>query len=199
MNKQMEELSKPVAYKADDGSVFGPNDFAGGVDEMHHSATFEKMTPLYSQEYVSALLQRIAELEAGHQDAAKHIVSWRRIAKQNIAEREKDLAALEEAEQTLERECEKSRRVMSENHQQAQRIAELEAAEKVWESAAQKHIARAEAAEQRIAELEAKLATPVRLPAAAFLSVFYQCPRVISVDAASSAIRSAGFKVEGDA
>lgn len=71
MNKQLEELKAmlPAAYTADDGSVFGPNDFAGGVDEMHHSAAFEKMTPLYSQEYVNALQQRIVELE----QAIRHI------------------------------------------------------------------------------------------------------------------------------
>lgn len=98
------------------------------------------------------------------------------------------LAELEAKDKELELEREKSRRVMSENHQQAERIAELEAQAKVWESAATKHLARAEEAEQRIAELSdlethneclikknsdltqqniklgERLATPVRLP-----------------------------------
>ncbi|EAP6805909.1 ead/Ea22-like family protein [Salmonella enterica] len=39
--------------------------------------------------------KRIAELEKGHQEAAKQINSWRRLAKQNIAERGKDISELE--------------------------------------------------------------------------------------------------------
>ncbi|MEA7543856.1 hypothetical protein ONO12_27140, partial [Salmonella enterica subsp. enterica serovar Montevideo] len=42
---------------------------------------------------------RIAELEKGHQEAAKQINSWRRLAKQNIAERGKDISELEAARQ----------------------------------------------------------------------------------------------------
>ncbi|HGH7262946.1 TPA: hypothetical protein ACHQNL_002704 [Serratia marcescens] len=45
--------------------------------------------------------KRIAELESGHQEAAKQIASWRRIAKQNIEEREKDLAALDAERQKI--------------------------------------------------------------------------------------------------
>lgn len=37
---------------------------------------------------------RIDQLEKGHEEAAKQINSWRRMAKQNIAEREKDIAEL---------------------------------------------------------------------------------------------------------
>ncbi|SQJ22233.1 Uncharacterised protein [Serratia rubidaea] len=125
-------------------------------------------------------------------------------------------------EQTLEREREKSRRVMSENQQQAQRIAELEAAEKVWESAAQKHIARAEAAEQRIAELEEKysevsgwyvkmktrmlsaekrLATPVRLPQLCGdgdNDTEYTEGLNDGITQSAIYLRRQGFKVEGD-
>ena len=36
----------------------------------------------------------IEQLEKGHQEAAKQINSWRRLAKQNISEREKDIAEL---------------------------------------------------------------------------------------------------------
>ncbi|MBN5283336.1 hypothetical protein [Serratia ureilytica] len=67
------------------------------------------------------------------------------------------------------------------------RIAELEADVKVWESAATKHLARAEEAEKR-------LATPVRLPTTSGrLGVAYTrvIPEVIE------AIRAAGFTVEG--
>ncbi|EKL9631649.1 ead/Ea22-like family protein [Salmonella enterica] len=45
--------------------------------------------------------KRIAELEKGHQEAAKQINSWRRLAKQNIAELEKDISELEAARQRI--------------------------------------------------------------------------------------------------
>ncbi|EOF5197413.1 ead/Ea22-like family protein [Salmonella enterica] len=45
--------------------------------------------------------KRIAELEKGHQKAAKQINSWRRLAKQNIAERGKDISELEAARQRI--------------------------------------------------------------------------------------------------
>ncbi|ECY9572015.1 ead/Ea22-like family protein [Salmonella enterica] len=45
--------------------------------------------------------QRIAELEKGHQEAAKQINSWRRLAKQNIAERGKDISEMEAARQRI--------------------------------------------------------------------------------------------------
>ncbi|MCR0998675.1 hypothetical protein [Serratia rubidaea] len=79
-------------------------------------------------------------------------------------------------------------------NEQRQRIAELEAAEKVWESAAQKHIARAEAA-------EAKLATPVRLPQrySADCGVC-EDPNGCWLDHNDvvDELREKGFKVEGD-
>ncbi|ENV4339071.1 ead/Ea22-like family protein [Salmonella enterica] len=45
--------------------------------------------------------KRIAELEKGHQEAAKQINSWRRLAKQNIAERGKDISELKAARQRI--------------------------------------------------------------------------------------------------
>ncbi|EEC5084623.1 ead/Ea22-like family protein [Salmonella enterica] len=45
--------------------------------------------------------KRIAELEKGHQEAAKQINSWRRLAKQNIVERGKDISELEAALQRI--------------------------------------------------------------------------------------------------
>ncbi|EIL4539832.1 ead/Ea22-like family protein [Salmonella enterica] len=50
---------------------------------------------------ISALRQHIAELEKGHQEAAKQINSWRSLAKQNIAERGKDISELEAARQRI--------------------------------------------------------------------------------------------------
>ncbi|QDI17452.1 hypothetical protein FBF86_05435 [Serratia marcescens] len=63
-----------------------------------------------------------------------------------------------------------------------QRIAELEAEAKVWESAATKHLERAEEAEKR-------LATPVRLSCETH-------PRCRTQHAKD--VRAAGFTVEGD-
>ncbi|EAN1667256.1 ead/Ea22-like family protein [Salmonella enterica] len=45
--------------------------------------------------------ERIEQLEKGHQEAAKQINSWRRLAKQNIAERGKDISELEAARQRI--------------------------------------------------------------------------------------------------
>ncbi|ENT4611807.1 ead/Ea22-like family protein [Salmonella enterica] len=45
--------------------------------------------------------KRIAELEKGHQEAAKQTNSWRRLAKLNIAERGKDISELEAARQRI--------------------------------------------------------------------------------------------------
>ncbi|EAQ6236403.1 ead/Ea22-like family protein [Salmonella enterica] len=53
-------------------------------------------------EKLEAAERRIAELEKGHQEAAKQINSWRRLAKQNIAERGKDISELEAARQRIQ-------------------------------------------------------------------------------------------------
>ncbi|ONK18427.1 hypothetical protein [Serratia sp. S119] len=63
---KLSELSKPVAYKFDHG-VMGPGDFKYGTPQMHSTAKDENASPLYSQEYVSALL---AELEASKKSNA---------------------------------------------------------------------------------------------------------------------------------
>ncbi|EOW6434210.1 hypothetical protein ACSDIA_003753 [Cronobacter turicensis] len=52
-------------------------------------------------DHINQQQDRIDKLEKGHEEAAKQISSWRRLAKQNIAEREKDIAALGEARQRL--------------------------------------------------------------------------------------------------
>ncbi|MNH80840.1 hypothetical protein D3C73_331960 [compost metagenome] len=102
------ELSKPVAYKFDHG-VMGPGDFKYGTPQMHSAAKDENSSPLYSQEYVSALLaeleakdKRIAELEsmatdyAGKfqkaQDAAKHLIIMNDRAQAEIAHLKASLA-----------------------------------------------------------------------------------------------------------
>ncbi|KFB89680.1 hypothetical protein CR62_16640 [Serratia grimesii] len=77
-NEKLIELSKPVAYVFDHG-VMGPGDFSYGTPQMHSTAKDENARPLYSQEYVSALL---AELEA----KTKHVAQAKsRTASMNIS------------------------------------------------------------------------------------------------------------------
>ncbi|EAW8509327.1 ead/Ea22-like family protein [Salmonella enterica] len=52
-------------------------------------------------DHINQQQDRIEQLEKGHQEAAKHINSWRRLAKQNIAERGKDISELEAARQRI--------------------------------------------------------------------------------------------------
>lgn len=106
-----------------------------------------------------------------------------------------------------------------------ERIAELEAEVKVWESAALKHLSRAEEAEKRLPILEQdklrlneiinseanradaaekRLATPVRLVAYRnspdmHTKQYYEAIGFNQgIDACSVAVRTAGFTVEGD-
>ncbi|MGS3241535.1 ead/Ea22-like family protein [Klebsiella michiganensis] len=52
-------------------------------------------------DHINQQQDRIEQLEKGHQEAAKQITSWFRLAKQNIAEREKDIAELDAARQRI--------------------------------------------------------------------------------------------------
>ncbi|HFW0557270.1 TPA: ead/Ea22-like family protein [Salmonella enterica subsp. enterica serovar Virchow] len=52
-------------------------------------------------DHINQQQDRIEQLEKGHQEAAKQINSWRRLAKQNIAERGKDISELEAARQRI--------------------------------------------------------------------------------------------------
>ncbi|VTM52413.1 Ead domain protein [Klebsiella pneumoniae] len=52
-------------------------------------------------DHINQQQDRIDQLEKGHQEAAKQINSWRRMAKQNIADREKDIAELDAARQRI--------------------------------------------------------------------------------------------------
>ena len=52
-------------------------------------------------DHINQQQDRIEQPEKGHQEAAKQINSWRRMAKQNIAEREKDIAELDAARQRI--------------------------------------------------------------------------------------------------
>lgn len=83
MDNKLSELSKPVAYKFDHG-VMGPGDFKYGTPQMHSTAKDENASPLYSQEYVSALK---------HESA----VNWEAAASLNVENQElkKRIAELE--------------------------------------------------------------------------------------------------------
>lgn len=135
----MSELSKPVAWTSARSldvrrKITAFTDVESAA-EYASANCWEKIVPLYSQEYVSALIQRAERLDS----------------------------MLTESVQALK------------------------------------------AAEQRIAELEAKLATPVRLPEKYNMkmagdkstkSMFYGHNTAINDSA--KAIRAAGFAVEGD-
>ncbi|ELE6159593.1 ead/Ea22-like family protein [Salmonella enterica] len=81
------------------------------VELEHYKSREERVTKLVLDnstswdvlyEKLEAAERRIAELEKGHQEAAKQINSWRRLAKQNIAERGKDISELEAARQRIQ-------------------------------------------------------------------------------------------------
>ncbi|CAI1094196.1 hypothetical protein [Serratia grimesii] len=156
MDNKLSELSKPVAFIESAEKLKAEAGFAVTVQPIKR---WGADIPLYSQEYVSALL---AELEA--------------------------------KDKTLELEREKSRRVMSENNMQAERIAELNA-----ELASLKN----EFGElwKGNVDLLAKLATPVRLKKADSSSApITRHSFNAAVNYCAEAIRAAGFTftVEGD-
>ncbi|HIB8211325.1 TPA: ead/Ea22-like family protein [Salmonella enterica subsp. enterica serovar Newport] len=87
-------------------------DIANALRELLQARrTIEELTAVVGQRngecvrlhsLLDAAEKRIAELEKGHQEAAKQINSWRRLAKQNIAERGKDISELEAARQRIQ-------------------------------------------------------------------------------------------------
>ncbi|EKM0884833.1 ead/Ea22-like family protein [Salmonella enterica subsp. houtenae serovar 48:z4,z32:-] len=153
--------------------------------------------------------KRIAELEKGHQEAAKQINSWRRLAKQNIAERGKDISELEAARQRIaeleDAQCQHESDTLMLCHQ----FDELASAMGWTSELAMKQgvgqLEYARSIKARIAELEAKLETADKLQDGAFRdglkagfsygqtddqSGFAQCMSAYST--------RAGIKVKGD-
>lgn len=131
MDNKLSELSKPVMYVVHtlDGSV---------ASVKSHSYTAPKgftSEPLYSQEYVSALTQRIDELE------------------------------------------EEFAFIMGQNDGMEKELRDKDA---------------------RIEHLEAKLATPVRLPDTRFINVGETVVAVMHATSVKEQIQRAGFTVEGD-
>ncbi|EAM3234912.1 protein Ead [Salmonella enterica] len=133
---------------------------------------------------LEAAKKRIAELEKGHQEAAKQINSWRRLAKQNIAERGKDISELEAARQHIAEQsaivaaAEKLVRCKGRYHSELnyRALAKLfgvitpDLPPLVHENVHYADAAEVEisALRQRIAELEAKLETADKLQDGAF-------------------------------
>jgi len=218
----LSELSKPVAYKFDHG-VMGPGDFKYGTPQMHSTAKDENASPLYSQEYVSALLARIAELEGQLQSGFTPEALAQEERAENAEQRVAELEAIAtDYAGKFQKAQDANKHLIIMNNDDKRRIAELEAEGKVWASAATKHLARAEEAEQRVAELSElethnqclikknadltqqniklgeRLATPVRLPGSFYPDGDIDLPLVVELDEAVEAIRAAGFTVEGD-
>ncbi|EDV4868564.1 ead/Ea22-like family protein [Salmonella enterica subsp. enterica] len=121
---------------------------------------------------LEAAKKRIAELEKGHQEAAKQINSWRRLAKQNIAERGKDISELEAARQRIaeleDAQCQHESDTLMLCHQ----FDELASAMGWTSELAMKQgvgqLEYARSIKARIAELEAKLETADKLQDGAF-------------------------------
>ncbi|HGM6992111.1 TPA: hypothetical protein ACKP7H_002363 [Serratia marcescens] len=166
MDNKLSELSKPVAqiyYDEHDSSVMR----IGWL----RSDEPKKPEPLYSQEYVSALTQRIADLEAIRSDAS-----------QVFKEIGNELGCNPDNESIMVA------------------IDDLKAQVKVWESAATKHLERAEGAEKR-------LATPVRLSqryeTAGYCIDEHYCQEAadgdyLDRDELIASLHEQGFTVEGD-
>ncbi|MHB3941407.1 ead/Ea22-like family protein [Klebsiella pneumoniae] len=74
---------------------------AGYVDSLVEALEKAQCANAAQDDHINQQQDRIDQLEKGHQEAAKQINSWRRMAKQNIAEREKDIAELDAARQRI--------------------------------------------------------------------------------------------------
>ncbi len=77
-------------------------------------------------------------------------------------------------------------------------VSALRADAAKWFEAFKKTVSVGARYEERIAELEAKLATPVRLPDIEFVKISGIDFPVMRADIVKKEIRHAGFKVEGD-
>ncbi|EGF9506095.1 hypothetical protein IDO70_003113 [Salmonella enterica] len=172
----------------------------------HHNGLMQ-----ISNELVQAR-QRIAELEKGHQEAAKQINSWRRLAKQNIAERGKDISELEAARQRIAEQsaivaaAEKLVRCKGRYHSELNYRAlaklfgvvtpdlpPLEHENVHYADAAEVEIT---ALRQRIQELEAKLSKPVLLPKTNGYWTEQEKAYEEAITLAKRQVRLAGFNVE---
>jgi len=75
----------------------GDDDILALLDELEAM----KRANAAQDDHINQQQNRIDQLEKGHSEAAKQINSWRKLAKQNIAEREKDLSELDIARRLI--------------------------------------------------------------------------------------------------
>ncbi|HBW3023138.1 TPA: hypothetical protein MEW55_004958 [Klebsiella aerogenes] len=96
---------------------------AGYVDSLVEALEKAQRANAAQDDHINQQQDRIEQLEKGHQEAAKQITSWVRIAKQNIAEREKDIAELDAARQRIA-ELEESHAQVIQSRDNYKRISE---------------------------------------------------------------------------
>ncbi|RZF18062.1 hypothetical protein [Serratia marcescens] len=194
MDNKLSELSKPTAFVVTGGTLYQDRAFTDkstaerSKADRHDGAVIE---PLYSQEYVSALQARIAELE--QVPTIKH------------------MRAVESALiSATDRASEWERKAISnfdDCASMSQRIAELESANKSQDDHINQQQDRIESLEktnaglgQRLGAAEKRLATPVRLPRTFWYEhddLAHEIP-VLEKKKVVAAICGAGFTVEGD-
>ncbi|HFQ8150849.1 TPA: hypothetical protein ACHS84_002378 [Klebsiella aerogenes] len=104
MTTNITELAQSLRRRAASANEFGEGLFFIKADDT--LALVEALEKAQSanaaqDDHINQQQDRIEQLEKGHQEAAKQITSWFRLAKQNIAEREKDIAELDAARQRI--------------------------------------------------------------------------------------------------
>ena len=91
------ELAQSARINAGCGEYLSPAETMELVEALEKA----QRANAAQDDHINQQQDRIEQLEKGHQEAAKQINSWRRMAKQNIAEREKDIAELDAARQRI--------------------------------------------------------------------------------------------------
>lgn len=93
MTTDITELAQRTRINAECGEHLSPAE----TMELVEALKTAQRANAAQDDYINQQQDRIEQLEKGCQHAAKRINSWRRLAKQNIAEREKDISELEAA------------------------------------------------------------------------------------------------------
>ena len=183
--EKLSELSKPTALR---------NKYTGRTFNATENMEPQIYESLYSQEYVSALLadNEALKIRAGQQQsvAANNLEMFRKA---------------DERAETLLAELERYKQYAKERDAENESLALTVGRLRVELEAKDKCIAELEAEitnivdshAETVAELRAKLATPVRLPGSFYPDGDIDCPLVVELDEAVEAIRAAGFVVEG--
>lgn len=187
MDNKLSERSKPVGY------FIEWQDEETGEKEWCECSK-QNGAPLYSQEYVSALL---AELERYKQYAKERDAENESLAltvgrlRVELEAKTLECRGIEQERELFRVERTAHQQYAQELERRVAELSELETQAKVWESAVLKHLERAEEAEKR-------LATPVRLPRPGFVTCSGERHYTYGADEVKGAIRAAGFKFVGD-